>query len=539
MGLVLMAVLAIGVGTVLLMIATKKPGPLPPGPRGLPLIGNIFDFPPIGVHIWGHWLKHKDLYGPISSVTKWGTTVIILNSAELACELLGKRSSIYSTRMRSEFGGKMIGWENNLVLQPYNKRYRAHRKSIHSMIGTETTTMSYLSLQAAEAHRFLFRVLQEPDKLALHIRSETGALVLKTVYGYTVDHHKEDPLVKIVNTATEWFSDALIPGAWLVDMIPALRYVPEWLPGGGFKKTARYWRSLLVAAAEKPFWFTRQRMAEGKYGKSYVTDFGLDLSPEDEDIVKWTSFTLYTAGADTTANAITSFFLALTLYPEIQAKAREEIDRVVGSGRLPAYNDRDRLPYVTAVVTETLRWQPVLPVAFPHATTDDDVVNGYYIPKGSIVIPNVWWFTHDPAVYPNPLTFDPSRFLGDNPCPDPRDHVFGYGRRICPGRYFAYASLWLTIAQSLAVFDISEGSDKNGIGNIERPQAEKPTLLVSSGLISHLVPFKATIKPRSPQHEALIREVETLHPWEKSTEDRLDFEIYLCEFACRIILRKP
>lgn len=122
---------------------------------------------------------------------------------------------------------------------------------------------------------------------------------------------------------------------------------------------------------------------------------------------------------------------------------------------------------------------------------------------------------HDPAVYPNPFVFDPSRFLGPNPAPDPADHVFGYGRRICPGQYLADVSLWLTVAYSLAVFDITKGLDENG-------REIEPTIQFSPGIISHLSPFKATVKPRSLNHEALIRQVEDLYPWEAGDADELN-----------------
>lgn len=119
------------------------------------------------------------------------------------------------------------------------------------------------------------------------------------------------------------------------------------------------------------------------------------------------------------------------------------------------------------------------------------------------------WFTHDPALYPNPSVFDPSRFLGSEPAPDPRDSIFGYGRRICPGKYLAESTVWLTIARSLAVFEIGKGLDSTG-SEIE------PRVSFTAGLLSHPEPFQATIKPRSPHHEALIRDVEVLHPWEES-----------------------
>lgn len=91
-----------------------------------------------------------------------------------------------------------------------------------------------------------------------------------------------------------------------------------------------------------------------------------------------------------TVSSVACFYLAMMLYPEVQRKAQEEIDRVIGKGRLPGPADREQLPYVEAVVKETLRWHPVAPMGLPHASTEDDVYQGYFIPKNSLLFANVW-----------------------------------------------------------------------------------------------------------------------------------------------------
>ena len=122
-------------------------------------------------------------------------------------------------------------------------------------------------------------------------------------------------------------------------------------------------------------------------------------------------------------------------------------------------------------------------------------------------------FTHDPEVYPDPSTFNPDRFLSNPPPPDPRDYVFGFGRRICPGKVLADSSVWLTVAKSLAAFDIGKGV-KNG-------KVIEPDVQFTPGIISHPHPFETTIKARSSKHEELIRAVERDHPWEESSAKAL------------------
>ena len=120
------------------------------------------------------------------------------------------------------------------------------------------------------------------------------------------------------------------------------------------------------------------------------------------------------------------------------------------------------------------------------------------------------WFCHDPEVYPEPSTFNPDRFLVSIPPPDPTTYVFGFGRRICPGRLLAESSVWLTIAKSLAAFDIKPGID-------DEPKAE-----FLPGFLSHPAPFKATIIARSAGYEKLIQAVECEHPWKESSAKVLE-----------------
>ncbi|KAH8650446.1 hypothetical protein BGZ61DRAFT_487842 [Ilyonectria robusta] len=126
------------------------------------------------------------------------------------------------------------------------------------------------------------------------------------------------------------------------------------------------------------------------------------------------------------------------------------------------------------------------------------------------------YFTYNPEVYHDPITFKPERFLKTedlSPETDPHKYVFGFGRRICPGRVLADQALFLNISQSLAVFNIEGRAATRGEGS--------PQLQFTSGVISHSEPFEASIKPRSPHHEGMIRSIEETHPWKKGDGEAL------------------
>ncbi|KAI8264873.1 Multifunctional cytochrome P450 monooxygenase [Colletotrichum sp. SAR11_239] len=484
--------------------------PLPPGPKGLPLVGNIRDLPQPTEFAARFWLKHKDLYGPISSVQVLGKTLIIINDAQVASEMLDKRSSEFSSRPTIVLAGEMVGWNDGTGQLRYDDTLRLHRKVFSRILGTRSTAAQYNTLQEAEVGHFLLHVLDNPKKLTEHIAREAGSVILNIVYGYNAEQFKKDPLTGMMNDAMEHFAYAATPGNFLVDIIPILRYVPEWFPGAGWKKIANKWAAELKETVDTGYKFVEDQLASGKKNESYLSRAmsSSEDTPENVHNNKWTAASLFGGGADTSVASIATFFLAMAKYPEVQQKAQQEIDRVIGSERLPNLDDRDKLPYIEAIVLEILRWHPIGPMGLPHSCDQDIVFRNYLIPKDSYLMPNVWWFTHDPEVYQDPMEFRPERFQGPKPEKDPRKIVFGYGRRICAGQILAENSLFLNFAQSLAVFDI-ESPIING-------KLIEPEAAFNPGVISHPAPFDVSIKPKSPHHEKLIRSIEDRFPWQES-----------------------
>jgi cytochrome P450 len=149
----------------------------------------------------------------------------------------------------------------------------------------------------------------------------------------------------------------------------------------------------LNQTVELPYAFAKQQTREKKHTTCYVSqsfkDTGAD--PLQEHNHKWSAFSLYAGGADTTVSSLMTFFLAMTLFPDVQRKAQEELDRVIGNARLPVSSDKPHLPYIDAVVKETHRWHPVVPMSLPHTSDKEDVIRGYRIPKGALILPNNWY----------------------------------------------------------------------------------------------------------------------------------------------------
>ncbi|KAK0610802.1 cytochrome P450 [Immersiella caudata] len=479
---------------------------LPPGPKPLPLLGNIRDFPPSGRPEYQHWLTHKNVYGGISSVTAMGMTLVIVHDRDIAHELLERNSAKSSERPEMVMANKLCGYEAIVVCQSYGPTFRRYRKYLHQELGTALSSAQFRGVQEVEVGRQLVRTLEEPGRWLQHCKTTTAATVLNMAYGYHVERHKPDPLVALTEKMMSEFSLAAAPMAWAVDMIPALQHLPEGFPGTDFKKAARQWRKSIQASAHIPYRFVQRQMAANAHRSCYVSKLIQQMEQEkratphgeDEEAVIWTAASLYGAAADTTTITLTAFTLAMVKHSDVQRKAQAEIDRVIGTDRLPTFADRENLPYTNALVKEAQRWWPIAPMGFPHVATDDIQVNSYHIPKGAYILPAVWWFLHDPEVYPDPESFDPERFLPPRNEPDPGTEAFGYGRRRCPGRFFADSGLYINIVQSLAVLEFVKAKREGG-SEVEVQAEMKP------GILAYLEEFEFEIRPRTEKHARLIR----------------------------------
>lgn len=340
-------------------------------------------------------------------------------------------------------------------------------------------------------------------------------VILDIVYDYTIESHDTDPIVKAVGIALKQFSDAVVTGKWAVDMLPFIEHLPEWLPGSGYKQTARQYKKTTEDVVEIPYRLARERMGSGDHRTSFVSNAieqaveEKTLDAEVEHAIKWSAASMYTGGADTSVSTMAAFFLAMSMFPDVQLKAQEEIDKVMGSSRLPTAGDRENLPYINAVVEEAQRWHPITPMGLPHAAEEDDTSDGIRIPRGAYLIPAIWWFTRDPATYHDPEIFRPERFLAPYNEPSATNVTFGFGRRVCPGKILAASSIYLTFVQSLAVFDKRKAVDGNG-------QTVEPEHTFGSGIISHPGHFDVQMTPRTDQAKEFVEAVVREHPFQGS-----------------------
>ncbi|OSD06956.1 cytochrome P450 [Trametes coccinea BRFM310] len=470
---------------------------LPPGPRGWPIIGNILDMPTSY-----HWITFADWskqWGDIMSVSLLGQTVVIINSPKHAIDILEKKSSIYCSRAAVPVAGDMIGWSRAMLLAPYGPRLREMRKMFANVLATRHHVARFHGLIEDETRHFLVGLSRRSDSLVDDLHKLAAAIIMTVAYGYKV-RGNDDPIVKTVDEVMEDLAHVAAPGAFLADVFPFLSHIPSWAPGAQWKRKVAEQRQAFNRMADVPFDWVKREIKAGTALPSFTSALLEGKSdPAREELIKMTAASLYSGGADTTVSAINSFFLAMSCFPEAQRKAQAEIDAVIGHDRLPTLQDRDSMPYMNALVLEVLRWMPVTPVAFFHELIQDDVHEGYFLPKGTRVVANVWKFLHDPQTYSDPMRFNPDRFIPTKDMEaerDPRDFCFGFGRRRCPGMAFAEASIFAACSMALALYNISKAT-RNG-------QVVEPLMEGTGGLISHPVPFECSISVRSEEAQALL-----------------------------------
>ncbi|KAK0193893.1 cytochrome P450 [Armillaria mellea] len=394
----------------------------------------------------------------------------------------------------------LTGWGTFVTFMRYSNWWRKHRRMFHEYF-QHRAVPEYYPVQIKATSTLLQQLLESPDRMFHHVRHHSGSIVMKIVYGYDVNPNG-DQFVGLVDRALESVRITGNVGSFLVDYIPSLKHLPRWFPGTRFMSLADTWRKDVQVMQEGPFIYASESLAPPSLVSVNLVKMKNIVVSERKthlEVIRNTAAVAFSAGVDTTASAVLSAILAFLLYPEVQAKAQAEIDAAIGHSRLPTFDDRAQLPYINAIVLEVLRWNPALPMGVAHRSVKEDAYRGHYIPAGATVLGNVWAILHDEKDYPNPLIFDPNRFMpqdGKESQPEPTA-AFGFGRRICPGRYLALNTVWITIASMAATLSFSKAVDSDG-------RAVEPSDTYTDGFASHPAPFNCTIKARFAQAEALM-----------------------------------
>ncbi|KAI5121129.1 hypothetical protein M0805_002801 [Coniferiporia weirii] len=499
------------------------PGSLPPGPPLDPIIGHARKISKD--HSWVTFAEWGKTYGDVMTARVLGRTVIVLNTFAAARDLLDRKSGTFSDRPSMPLA-TLMGLGSTMPFLTYGSRLRKHRRMMHKHFGLQALSEEpFKSIQENHVRNFLRDLLNRPGGFLKDLHKLVAGMIVLMIYGHKVVS-EDDPYTKLVDQASKMIISSGSPGATLIDFIPSLRHIPTWFPGTGLKKHALATSKFFREVIDRPYDEAKLKKATGKAPRSVVANL-LDecdevgaIDKEHEDDMKALSAVVYTAGEDTTKTVLATFFMMMTLHPEVVKKAQGDIDNAVGTARLPVLEDRSNLPYIDRIIKELYRINPPAPLGMPHMSTQEDRYRSWTIPNKTTVIANIWQMMRDEENFPDPETFLPERHAGkaavngqkirmgeatdgqddttgEN---DPSAIVFGFGRRICPGQAFADTTIWLTIVNVLWAFDIRPCIDPvTGEENL-------PEVAYDVGMVSVPKPFKCSIIPRSAKHAELIKE---------------------------------
>ncbi|KAI1791878.1 cytochrome P450 [Ganoderma leucocontextum] len=493
---VALAAEAVALGVLLVCVSrvVRRTSPTPPGPKGYPVIGLTFTL--FKDHTFKRLAQWHKEHGSLIFARILGKPIAFVSDFEVADQLLNKRCAALSNRPISVMT-QLTMYNRALTLLQPGHRFNRSRRQIHDALNARAIPAQHRVLEKASTD-FISALKSSPDEFISHVHFYYSKTLLSSTIGYQAVS-KDDAMVTLSRqvTANGLSMISLRDRSW-VEFFPTVAgLLPEWCMGAMTSSTIQRYRediNNLLARSED---FIQSNFHERDVGASFLgTLLAKSDSEEETSIAKWSTVSMYGGGTDPLRSLTASFFMAIMLYPEAQARAQAEIDAVVGRDRMPVFSDRPRLPYTEALMVEILRWAP--PIPFTSRTVSEDMAYGdYVLPQGTTLIANIWGMLHNPDRFPEPAIFDPGRFYdpdnGRNAAflQTSTRHihhiVFGFGRRVCPGKFYGDALLWIVITSVLAAFKVS-------VPDGEPP----PDVKFTVEPIIHLEPFACKIEPRAP-----------------------------------------
>ncbi|KAG1899835.1 cytochrome P450 [Suillus fuscotomentosus] len=422
--------------------------PLPPSPPTWRLRGHFL--PPRDPFLTvARWI---DEYGPLITIRLGMQNIVIIGRHKAAMDIMEKQGRMLADRPRLVAAGEILSRGLSLGFCHAGDRLRRLRRALHTHLQPKSAD-AYEPLQISQARTLILNILDDPSNFQNHAITYAASTILEIAYGKTSPTSATDPEVREARHIMSRFRTVLRPGAYWVDSIPWLKYLPWYALDlkDEYKRSTRLYTDQLNRV--------KLQMRNEDIGPSfskYILENG-HLYNLTEMEMAYLSGAFFGAGTETTATAICTVLMAAAHFPEEQAKIQAELDAVIGRERAPTFADKPSLPRLEAFISEGLRWRPLSPFGVPHRTTEDVIWENYCIPAGTTVIGNHWAISRDPEVYPEPEAFKPQRWIDDQGRlrDDLTFFVYGFGRRVCPGQHVANRSVFINSLLILWAFQLS------------------------------------------------------------------------------------
>ncbi|MBN3303132.1 CP2U1 protein, partial [Amia calva] len=393
----------------------------------------------------------------------------------------------------------IITKQKGIVFAPYGPVWRQQRKFSHSTL--RRFGLGKLSLEPSVLEELVFIKSEflrlggdggEPFNPAPVVSNAVSNVICSLSFGRRF-HHQDQEFRTLLGLMSRGLEISVNSSAFLINICPWLYH----LPLGCFRELRKVERDITA--------FLKDIIAQHRAGldstapRDFIDMYLLELdqhgqeggagdSSFSEDYLFYIIGDLFIAGTDTTTNTLLWSLLYMALHPQVQEKVQAEIASVVGPDRVPSLTDKADLPFTEATIMEVQRMTVVVPLSIPHMASETTTFQGYTIPKGAVIVPNLWSVHRDASVWENPDDFNPSRFLDENGCIVKKEFFipFGIGRRVCMGEQLAKMELFLMFSNLCQAF------------TFRLPQgAPPPPMHGRFGLTLAPCPFVVRVTPRT------------------------------------------
>lgn len=438
-------------------LRSQRSVPVPPGPLAWPLVGNavqLGDAP----HLYFARLAKK--YGDVFQIKLGSRAVVVLNGDSIKQALVKQGSAFAGRPDFTSF--QFVGGGDSMAFGTVTDWWKTHRKVAQATVrmfstGNAHTKRRFEHHVLCEVREMLRRFVemtreQRYFQPMTYLVVSTANIMSAVCFGKRYTY--EDEEFRQVVGRNEQFTRTVGAGS-IVDVMPWLQYFPNPIKTifDNFKSlNLEFYSFILDKVAEHRKNFQSSVIRDMTDAFIVAMDQLRTTSGQaiEKDYVTPTVGDIFGASQDTLSTALQWIILILVKFPDMQLRLQQEVDKVVDRSRLPTIEDQLQLPYIMAFIYEVMRYTSFLPLTIPHSTTRDTSIMGYSIPKDTVVFINQWSINHDPALWPQPETFDPQRFLngdgGLNKDLAGSILIFSLGKRRCIGEELSKLQLFLFTA---------------------------------------------------------------------------------------------
>jgi len=447
----------------------KRPKNFPPGPRGVPILGVI---PFIGSHIERTFRDWGKQYGPVMAVRLGRKDFVILNNLDVIKQALVKEGAKFSGRPRFPLMNEMTKG-HGLAFVDYGEHWRAQSKFGHSTLRTLGMGRPAMERMICEEMEYMQTAIrnhnENPFDLLNTLRLAVSNNICNLTFGKRFDYNHVE-FTEAITSITEFFTnpdDSVI--LRVVMFAPFLRKIPPF--DRARKNTNEVNMKILKLAAASVR--EHEKVFDPDHPRDFIDAFLCEMNKNTPTFTKMQLIhyvrILFFAGTETTTAVLMWALLVFLHHPKIQKKVYEEVKQVVGD-RQVSMSDQEKMPYTRAFLQEIHRYRTVAPNAIPHCTSEDADLNGFTIPKGTTVLPNLWAVHNNPDVWPEPEKFKPERHLSSSGNFIPSNHIvpFGVGLRRCLGELLARIELFLFLVGLVQKFEFLPDPTSSTLPDIEQ-----------------------------------------------------------------------